>query len=186
MSHTRARPFARLQSWLKLHTRVCVYVCIRECTRRGLAISARGGKMSDDCRPPGQLDGSSGVLAVNYGGYKTSSGDDSPINRPRDYYSRFVKSWSRESVSLPIHALLLPFAGSGFVPGKDLVAVSAFRPPVELKERWLEGRKRGGRRRPEEELVISGGVGCCYWWNYGAFTYFDMGIVNRILVIIVK
>lgn len=149
MSHTRARPFARLQSWLKLHTRVCVYVCIRECTRRGLAISARGGKMSDDCRPPGQLDGSSGVLAVNYGGYKTSSGDDSPINRPRDYYSRFVKSWSRESASLPIHALLLPFAGSGFVPGKDLVSRFPLfgRPSNWKKGDWRGGKEGGGGDR---------------------------------------
>lgn len=148
MSHTRTRPFARLQSWLKLHTRVCVYVCIRECTRRGLAISARGGKMSDDCRP-GQLDGSSGVLAVNYGGYKTSSGDDSPINRPRDYYSRFVKSWSRESASLPIHALLLPFAGSGFVPGKDLVSRFPLfgRPSNWKKGDWRGGKEGGGGDR---------------------------------------
>lgn len=62
----------------------------------------------------------------------------------------------------PRFASSLPLAGSGFVPGKDPVAVSAFRRNARRIERKVIGgerRGREGRRRPEEELVISGGVG---------------------------
>lgn len=146
MSHTRARPLAITKLVEITYSRVCV----RECTRP-----------RDDCRPPGQLDGSSGVLAVNYAGYQTSRGDDSPINGIIVH-----DSWNRDPVicraSDPRFASSLPLAGSGFVPGKDPVAVSAFRRNARRIERKVIGgerRRRERRRRPEEELVISGGVG---------------------------
>lgn len=147
-----------------------VRVCVRECTRRGAASrflsGGRGERWAMTLDP-----------RANWTGPRGFSRSITPDIRRAAVTIRqltgslFTDSWNLViRYTLPIHALLLPFAGNGFVfcfvPGKDLVAVSAFR-PVELKERWDREGERGGRRRPEKELVISGGVG--YWWNYGGF-----------------
>lgn len=128
-----------------------VRVCVRECTRRGAASrflsGGRGERWAMTLDP-----------RANWTGPRGSSRSITPDIRRAAVTIRqltgslFTDSWNLViRYTLPIHALLLPFAGSGFVlfvPGKDLVAVSAFR-PVELKGGI--GRERegagGGRKR---------------------------------------
>lgn len=126
----------RLQSWLKLHTRACVYA------------SARGLAMTADPR-------------ANWTGLRGSSRSITPDIRRAAVTIRqltgllftireIVIPWS---AVLPIHALLLPFPSqeAASFQGRTRSRFPLFgETPVELKERWSGesgGEERGGGDR---------------------------------------